>query len=196
MDIVFAFMVWMTPLDHTAALQRTTARHLDASSAAEQLAAARLAGSAHGIDPDLLLAIAWRESRYDADAVAHEKSGRVSCGVMMVTEPKGVKVCPHRTALEGYLDGAEHLRGWVNATRNMQSALLGYAGGYRLIEACKRGPMVRERAGKTMDLCSTPELRRAAWVRQERTRRSTRQSATSDPRFTQNGAMLGVPVLR
>jgi len=173
MDLVFAFMVWMTPLDHTAALQRTTARHLDASSAAEQLAAARLAGAAHGIDPDLLLAIAWRESRYDAAAVTPEKSGRVSCGVMMVTEPKGQKRCAPRTALAGYLAGAEHLRTWMKATRSMQDALLGYAGGYRLIDACKRGPIVRERAGGPVDLCSTPELRRAAWIRRERARRST-----------------------
>lgn len=172
-EIVFAFVVWMTSARDADALRRTAPTYLDASSATEHLAAARIAGAVYQLDPDLLLAMAWRESRYSANAVTPEKSGRVSCGVMMVTEPVELKSCRPRTALEGYLDGASHLRGWVKATRGQQAALLGYAGGYRMIEACKRGPIVRERAGGPVDLCSTPELRRAAWIRRERARQST-----------------------
>jgi hypothetical protein len=170
-ELVFSFLVWLTPSHDVAALQRTASLSSDA--AAENLAAARLAGAVYKFDPDLLLAIAWRESRYQPGAIGPVVRGKRACGVM---QPIMHKQCVAPRLLDGYLEGARHLRGWVRATRSQRDALVGYAGGYAMIEKCKLGPIVRERAGGVVDLCSTPELRRAAWIRRER-ERSTRQPA-------------------
>jgi hypothetical protein len=85
-------------------------------------------------------------------------------------QPIMYKQCVAPRLLDGYLEGARHLRGWMRATRSQRDALVGYAGGYAMIERCKLGPIVRVRAGGEVDLCSTPELRRTAWIRRERTR--------------------------
>jgi len=164
-DIIFAFLVWLTPPHDVAALQRTAS--LSSEAAAENLAAARLAGAAYKLDPDLLLAIAWRESRYQPGAIGPVVRGKRACGVM---QPIMHKQCVAPRLLDGYLEGARHLREWIRATRSQRDALVGYAGGYAMIERCKLGPIERERAGRVVDLCSTPELRRAAWIRRERTR--------------------------
>ena len=170
-ELLFSFLVWLTPPHDVAALQRTASLSSDA--AAENLAAARLAGAAYRIDPDLLLAIAWRESRYQSDAIGPVVRGKRACGVMQPIM-RGRCVAPR--LLDGYLEGARHLREWMRATGSQHDALVGYAGGYAMIERCKLGPIERERAGRVVDLCSAPELRRAAWIRRER-ERSTRQPA-------------------
>jgi hypothetical protein len=173
---LFSLVVWLTPTADAEALRRTASSYLDVEQARAHVAAARVAAAAHRIDPDLLLAIAWRESRYQVDAVTREASGKLSCGLMMVTMPKG-KPCPKWSVLDGYAAGAVHLGQWVKATRNQRDALVGYAGGYAMIEKCKLGPIERERAGSVVDLCSAPELRRAAWIRRGRGRMSTRDRA-------------------
>lgn len=165
-ELVFALLVWLTPPHHVAALQRTAS--LSSADAAANLAASRLAGAAYKLDPDLLLAIAWRESRYQPGAVGPVVRGKRACGVMQPIM-RGRCVAPR--LLDGYLEGARHLREWMRATRDRHLALVGYAGGYAMIAKCKLGPLVRERAGGAVDLCSTPELRRASWIRRERARR-------------------------
>jgi hypothetical protein len=170
-ELVFSFLVWLTPSHDVAALQRTASLSSDA--AAENLTAARLAGAVYKLDPDLLLAIAWRESRYQPGAIGPVVRGKRACGVM---QPIMHKQCVAPRLLDGYLEGARHLREWMRATRSQRDALVGYAGGYAMIDRCKLGPIVRDRAGGAVDLCSTPELRRAAWIRRER-ERSTRQPA-------------------
>jgi hypothetical protein len=164
---LLVFLRLLVPASDAEALRRTAPQYLDHELAAEHLAAARVAGAVFSVDPDLLLAIAWRESRYVASAVTAETGGRVSCGVMT---PEPTTNCVQQTVLDGYLAGARHLRVWLDATHSERAALLGYAGGYRLIEACRRGPVLRVRGKLALDLCRTRELDRAAWIRRERAR--------------------------
>lgn len=166
---LFSVIVTMTSVSDAESLRRTASGYLDVDTARVHLAAARIAGLVHRVDSDLLLAIAWRESRYRVDAVTREASGKLSCGLMMTTMPLG-EPCPTQAVLDGYLAGAAHLREWMRITRTQREALLGYAGGYPMIEACVDGSLVRVRAEREVDLCSTPELVRASWIRRERIR--------------------------
>lgn len=167
-DLLFAFVVWMTSSRDVEALQRTAPEPLGTELAAENLSAARIAGHMFRVDPDLLLSIAAHESRYQSDAVGPESGGRVSCGVMQTT-PRAS--CPKQTTLEGYIDGAKHLRGWIDATRDLDTALIGYAGGYRMIKKCADGPVLRQ-ADPHDDLCRIARVFRwrRDWIRRERTR--------------------------
>jgi len=168
--LILTLAIWLTSPSDAGALRRTSPAYLTALTAHAHLAAARVAGAVHRVDPYLLLAIAYRESRYELDAITHEKSGKLSCGQMQITMPRG-QSCPAPALLEGYLAGAAHLAEWRQVTRSARDALLGYAGGYGMIRKCHRGRIVRERAGGAVDLCSTPEVRRAAWMRRAATSR-------------------------
>lgn len=168
-ELVLALAVWLTSARDADALRQTAPSYLDRDAAREHLAAARVAGAVYAIDPDLLLAIAWRESRYRVEAVTRERSGKLSCGVMMITMPLG-EPCPPHGVLAGYLAGAAHLRWWVRAA-GLHDGLLGYAGGYPTIRRCKDGQIIRVRGGVEIDMCSTPELKRAAWIRGTRDRK-------------------------
>lgn len=169
--LIYALAFLLTSSADADALRRTAPSYLDAAQARRHLAAARVAGAVHRVDPYLLLSIAYRESRYALDAVTREKSGKLSCGQLQVTMPKG-SPCPSPALLGGYLAGAEHLAEWRRATRDTRKALLGYAGGYAMIRACENGPLLRERAGLRVNLCDTPEVARAAWMRRMATRSS------------------------
>jgi hypothetical protein len=151
------------------ALRRTASEPVSAQAAADHLTAARAAAERYGVDANLLLAIADHESRY-TDATTPEVGGRVSCGAMT---PTPIARCAHDGILVDYLRGAEHLAGWIAAARgDLRGALLGYAGGYVLLRACAEGPVLRDRPGGQVDLCSTPDvfLRRARWIRREMSR--------------------------
>jgi len=129
---------------------------LTPTSAAAHLTAARSAANATKVDPYLLLYIAWHESRFNPRERTPESGGRESCGVMT---PFPRARCARRSLADQYLIGAKHLRGWFDACRgNARCALLGYAGGYRLIRACRRGPMRRRRGRNVIDLCDTAWL--------------------------------------
>lgn len=176
-DWLLALALALTSSSDAEALRRSAPSYLDAVSAREHLAAARLAGAAYHVDADVLLAIAWRESRYHAGAVTREHSGKLSCGVMMITMPIG-EPCPAPSVSDGYMRGAEHLRDWMRLTRDFRVALLGYAGGYTMIRACADGgELPRVRAGREVDLCKTPELDRAAWIRALRVKMETRSAS-------------------
>ena len=126
------------------------------TSAAANLTAARTAGTAEGVDPYLLLYIAWHESRFNPRERTPESGGRESCGVMT---PFPRTRCTRRSLGAQYLVGAEHLRVWLDVCHdNARCALLGYAGGYRLIRACRRGPMRRRRGRRVIDICDTAWL--------------------------------------
>jgi hypothetical protein len=170
---VFTFLVWLVPPGDVDALRRTAPEPITHELAAENLAAARVAGAVYELDADLVLSIAAHESHYESDAVTSERDGKVSCGVMT---PEPIARCSKQTALGGYLAGAKHLRGWIdgpesNCHGNLYCALLGYAGGYDLISACATGPVFRK-TGHHDDLCLTPRvfLWRRNWIRNERTR--------------------------
>ncbi len=144
------------------ALRQTAPVDLTLPRAAVHLGAARAAASAYGLDPDLLLSIAWHESRYTDSATTPEIGGKVSCGALT---PEPLPRCAPATLLEQYLAGAKHLRGWITAAHgDLHTALLGYAGGYALIRACQRH---EPRHG-----CFTPEvfLARARWITRQRSR--------------------------
>lgn len=174
--LIYALAWFLTSASDADALRRTAPAYLDAPAARAHLAAARVAGAAHKLDPYLLLAIAYRESRYDPDAVTREKSGKLSCGLLMTTEPLGVP-CPPPSIIGGYMAGAAHLDDWRRSTGSLHAGLLGYAGGYAMLRACGRGPVVRERGGIEVDLCSTPEVARAAWMRGVRDRSGRRSES-------------------
>lgn len=174
---LFSIAVWFTSASDAEALRATAPSYLDTGSARMHLAAARAAGEAYGVDADVLLAIAWRESRYQVDAITRERSGKLSCGLMMVTMPVG-EPCPDATVIGGYLAGAAHLREWLRMTGSLHAALLGYAGGFTMIKACENGgELPRVRAGHEVDLCKTPELSRAAWIRATRVKMARRSAS-------------------
>lgn len=139
------------------ALRQSAPYYLTAETAEDHLVSARVAAKRYQLDADLLLSIAHHESRYVVDTVTPEIGGKVSCGVMT---PMPVKkgTCPNSEdkLQDGYLIGAAHLRGWFTACKNNRyCALLGYSGGYVLISACNRGPVLRFKDHGD-DLCNTP----------------------------------------
>lgn len=110
------------------------------------VAAAREAAAIAGVSDADLLAIAHHESRYTHGKATREPScydgdtaqpcrpqGRWSCGVM-TPEPVHIGGCPTRTLLEEYVEGARHLRRWIDVCGGALEgarlcALRGYSGG-------------------------------------------------------------------
>jgi hypothetical protein len=135
-------------------LRATAPTYLDNATARANLQAADVASSRFHIPRDLLLSIAWHESRYQADIVSRDPDGRVACGVMT---PSPQAKCKPVSMLEGYLAGSEHLAEWFKATRTEREALLGYAGGWRMIKVCRAGKMLRH-GDHGDNLCLTPEV--------------------------------------
>ena len=156
-------------------LRQTAPDLLTGDSAREHAFAAELASVAFDVDRDVLLAIAHHESRYSFREVTPEAGGRFSCGTMTPEPLADRSACESARAsvLAGYVAGARHLRGWIDACRGQQRcALLGYAGGWAAIRACSVGPVHAERSGGTIDLCKTPDvfLWRARWISRSRAR--------------------------
>ena len=142
------------PSDSDAeALHRFAPRYVTVDAAREHLWAARVAAATYGVDADAALAISFHESRFTDGTVTKESGGRVSCGVMT---PFPRKRCEAKPLLAQYLDGTGHWAQWRRAgdVRNDREALLGYAGGYRLIRRCRRGPVLRHKTHGD-DLCRT-----------------------------------------
>lgn len=149
------------------ALRKSAPFYLTTETAETHLVAARGAAYAYRLDSDLLLSIAHHESRYMLNAVSLEPGGKESCGVLTpVPLPRG-SCDSEPTAADGYREGAKHLRGWMDVCGNrIRCALLGYAGGYALIYACGKGPVLRFKDHGD-DLCLVPDvfLHRAAYIR-------------------------------
>lgn len=167
--VVFAILSLLAPAtgELAAGAAHTAPRYLDRAAALEHAHAAVTAGALYRVDPALLLSIAHHESRYDATAVTAEPGGKESCGVMTPV-PRAKGACTVSTVIAGYLAGAEHLRTWIDAAGgNLRLALVGYAGGYALLERCRSGPVVVRRGARSKDVCRTPQvfLARAAAIR-------------------------------
>jgi hypothetical protein len=172
-DVVIHLLAWFSASADIEALRTTAPEPISREVAAEHLAAARAAGAELDVDPDLLLSIAAHESRY-TDARTPENGGAMeSCGPMT---PEPLARCPRRASThDGYRAGARHLRGWISATRgNVRRALLGYAGGYRLLSACDAGPVIVTRRGRQLDVCNTPDVFLAGAARIRRARERAR----------------------
>lgn len=168
--VVLSFL--FTSSDDVEALRSTAPSYLTTETARSHLVAARYAASVHRVDADLLLSIAWFESRYDATARTAEPLGKTSCGVMTpVPKPK----CVTPNLVNGYLEGAEHLRTWLDvANGNLNVAMLGFAGGYKMIKSCSEGKLMVQRGGRDVDLCTvvSARLHRMRWIQRARTKAS------------------------
>lgn len=140
LELLTWFALIFVPIHDADAVRQTAPTYLTVESAREHIAAATIAGVATGIDPDVLLSIAWHESRYDYTVKTREPGSRCtlqsghlcySCGVMTPEPwPLGDE-CSRAmsSAVEGYLAGAQHLRGWMQACRgSLGCALRGYGG--------------------------------------------------------------------
>jgi len=172
MSIIFIILnALLAPPSDAEALRSTAPSYLTAETAKEHLFAARVAGGVYDVDPDLLLAIAYYESRYTVNVVGPEVRGKHACGVLQPTMERACDTAP--TLLNGYIEGAAHVRDWVRAARgNMDMAMLGYAGGYALINACAEGEVLVERGGRQVDLCTVvgARLQRMRRIQHTRTR--------------------------
>lgn len=147
LEFLIYVLIAIDPGDGGVALARTAPQDLTVERASAHLWAARVAAVATGTDADVLLSIAWHESRY-TDAVTPERGDRASCGAMT---PTPVARCAPRSLLDQYLDGARHLRAWIDAAPH--AYFLGYAGGYHLIRLCTEDPQARA--------CAFPSVIRA-----------------------------------
>ena len=139
------------------ALHRFAPKYVTVEAAREHVWAARVAATTYSVDAEMVLAIAWHESRFTDNVVAKESGGRFSCGSMT---PFPTKTCVRKTLLAQYLEGTRHWAvDWRRAgdVRNAREVLLGYAGGYRLIRRCRQGPVLRHKTHGD-DLCLTPEV--------------------------------------
>ncbi len=157
-------------------LHRFAPNEVTVENAYEHVRAARMAAAAYGVDADMVLAMGYHESRFSDGVVAREPGGRVSCGVL--TPYPQTKACTKKTLLAQYLDGVRHWAvDWRGAgdVRSDREALLGYAGGYALIRACRQGPVLRHKT-RGDDLCRTPEV--FGWIR-ARIRAARQPRATS-----------------
>jgi soluble lytic murein transglycosylase-like protein len=96
--------------------------------------AAGAAAAQYRLEPELLLAIAYHESRFRPDVVAHA-GGRSFCGVMQV-RADNAEHCRELADLDvGYLAGARVLRAWITATHgDLEKALAGYGCGWWGVE--------------------------------------------------------------
>lgn len=171
--VALAIVTPATDADATA-LHRFAPDEVTVDRAREHVWAARVAATIYGVDADMVLAISYHESHFAQDAVTAESGGRVSCGAMT---PYPTRACRRRSLLDQYLDGTRHWAvDWRHAgdVRSAHEALLGYAGGYALIRACRRGPVLRHQTTGD-DLCQTPE----AFARIRARIRAARQQVAS-----------------
>ena len=95
---------------------------------------AQLAAQAYGHDVDLLLAIAWKETRHRPWLV----SATNDCGVMQVQTRGNAAYCAKLAGLAyGYSEGARVLRAWVDVKGNLVDGLGAYACGGRISKRCR-----------------------------------------------------------
>ena len=158
---LFAFFTSLADVPAAEALMSTAKdTRLTVGTATLHVAAARFAGVLTSIDPDLLLAIAHHESRFEPTVVGPLVRGKRACGVMQQIPIRGR--CPAPSILRDYVEGAKHLAGWLRAQRgNMDRALVGYAGGYRLLKLYDEGGGDRVRAVVRLERARAKRIKRA-----------------------------------
>ncbi|HSX22152.1 MAG TPA: lytic transglycosylase domain-containing protein [Gaiellaceae bacterium] len=167
-QLLAAFFAFVTSLADTrsaeALLSTAKDTHLTAETAAQHVAAARFAAVLTGTDPDLLLAIAHHESRYEPNVVGPPVRGKHACGVMQQVPVTGP--CPTVELPLDYLEGARHLAEWIRAQKgDVTRALVGYAGGYALLALYEEGGATRAQAVVRLELARAECIRRAREIR-------------------------------
>lgn len=165
--IVAVFTLFTSLVDRPAAealVATAKDTRLTVEVAAQHVAAARFAAVLTDIDPDLLLAISHFESRYEPTAVGPLVRGKRACGVLQHV-PIADK-CPEPSLLRDYVNGAGHLAEWIRAQRgNINRALIGYAGGYVLLDLCDRGAAPRTCSIARVHLSRAKRIKRARDLR-------------------------------
>lgn len=133
--------------DDVEGLRAFAPTHLTTEQAEEHFYAARVASAVHGQDVWMVLGVSEHESNFQQGAITYEVGGKISCGVMTAVPTYSKEECERQTSslLAGYLAGAEHLYTWYHAggVYSQIEALRGVGGGYRLIRACRLGPVLR-----------------------------------------------------
>ena len=161
--IVALFTLFTSLVDRPAAeglMSTAKDTRLTVEVAAQHVAAARFAAVLTNTDPDLILAIAWHESRYQPAVVGPLVRGKRACGVMQHVPT--IKKCPKPSILRDYVNGARHLAEWIRAQRgDLKRALIGYAGGYALLERCDRGEALRACTIASYHLARAKRIKRA-----------------------------------
>ena len=125
------------------ALRQTAPAYLTVEDASANLLMASVAADVADVPVELLLSVAWHESRYQPDARTREPGGRWSCGVMTPEPHRGDCTSVELSLLGGYLNGARHLRVWLDLCGGDQTcALRAYAGGFALVRSCTSGAFI------------------------------------------------------
>jgi hypothetical protein len=147
---------------------QSTERGLTYEKAEEHLTAARIAGLVHHVDPNLLLGIAWHESRY-TNAETRESGNRYSCGPMTPVPHRGHCSAEERSTVGGYLRGAEHLKMWMDQPRcngrRERCGVTSYAGGGGLVKICAQYGRSINVFGHNACLTASDILRRTRQIR-------------------------------
>lgn len=157
---LFTLLVSIADVPAAEALVATKDTRLTVETAAQHVAAARFAAVLTNIDPDLLLAIAHHESRFDPTVIGRLVRGKRACGVMQQVPVTGP--CPEPSILRDYVNGARHLARWIQAQRgDVRRALIGYAGGNALLELCDRGEAPRACSIARYHLAHAKRLKRS-----------------------------------
>jgi len=160
LEILLRLIVMLQDPRDVEALQRTAPSDLSEETASINLAAARVAGVLYDIQPEIILAIAWHESRYDPTVVGPLVRGKHACGVLQHVPT--AKKCPEPSILRDYVDGAKHLATWIRAQRgDLERALIGYAGGYALLKRCDDGEELRACSIARVHLARAKRIKRS-----------------------------------
>lgn len=145
MNLLILILTALTSLAPSS--ERLWPRYMTPERAAVHVTAAAIAGAEHGIDPALLIAMAYVESRFEPAATSRVEGGRRVTGESSAVGPvgKGPRFCgvlqaqaghdwPRclelRGVFAGYGAGAAELRAWLRmAGGDMRTALNGHGCG-------------------------------------------------------------------
>jgi soluble lytic murein transglycosylase-like protein len=165
---VFALFTSFTDVSSGKALMQTAKdNRLTIDTAVQHIAAAEFAGALYGVDPNLVLAIAYHESRFTQGVEGPLLSnGKRACGVMQHVPVMGP--CPKRSLIEDYAAGTAHLAIWIRAEHgDIERALAGYAGGYPGVARFEEGAP-RAVAIVRLNLARAKSIKRARELAQPR----------------------------
>src|SRR5262245_36505769 len=113
LDVFVAIILSALTADNDViALQRFAPEYLSVAAAREHIGAARHAGAQYSIEPTVLLASAYNESRFSYTVSGRDTNGLMTCGVTGVQHGTSCNQ-NDMTLVRGYQRGAEALRGWL-----------------------------------------------------------------------------------